>query len=267
MGRMGSLVRHNDVAGWGVAALVSGAFAIFSANAAGFIPDSVLSGLHVTRLQGGSFNQVRMQVSEVQSDATRITRDYRTLLARFNLLDDDRGEMVRRLAAVERSLPLLIESLPFDSDIDRSLLTSSIAAASPEVYESDGVTISVRHSPLFDDFVAPAQDQPLPPVAIQAPVEAAPPPVVISALDMQGIAIGPALATADAPALWDEITGQVGPLLLGTVPLLGESGNPGQTRIIVGPLPDLAAAETLCTRLLRVGISCDPAPYEGLAWP
>lgn len=262
MRRMGSLIRHNDVAGWGVAALVCGAFAVFTANVAGFIPDSVLVGLQVTRVQGGTFSHVRLQVADVQSNTTRITSDYRALLSRFNLLDDDRGEMVRRLAAVERSLPLLIESLPFDSDIDRALLTSSIAATSPEVYESDGVMISVRHTPLFDDFVEAETEQRLPPVAIQIPMESVPAPMA-SGLDMQGIAIGPLFSPADAAEIWTEILGQVGPLLLGTVPLLETSLESNQARIIVGPLTDSAAAETLCSRLLRVGISCDLTSYAG----
>src|SRR5690606_464700 len=129
------------------------------------VPVHVVSGLHATRLDGGNTNQLRAQVAEMRAENARMASEYRALLARLNMLDDDSGEVIRRLAAVERSMPLLIESLPLDSDIDRSLLTASIAATSPEVYEADGGIIVVRRSALFEDLDAhAAPDQPMPPV-------------------------------------------------------------------------------------------------------
>lgn len=268
MGRISNQTRHRDIAGWGIAAVICGALAVLSVNVGGYIPDHLLTGLQTTRLQGGNFNQIRAQVSEMRGEAVRTASDYRAMSNRLNLLDDDSGEVVRRLAAVERSLPLLIESLPLHSDIDRSLLTASIAAAAGEVYEIDGGTIIVRQSPLFENRDAFTADQPIPPVAIVPPMgEGLDVPERTGALDMQGIAIGPAIQPEGARDHWNTLMIHAGPLLLGTVPLLGEGEGAGQTRIVTGPLPDFASAETLCGRLGRMGIACDPVPYEGSPWP
>lgn len=241
---------------------------MLSVNVGGYIPESLLTGLQTTRLQGGNFNQIRAQVSEMRGDAFRTANDYRAMSNRINLLDDDSGEVVRRLAAVERSLPLLIESLPLHSDIDRSLLTASIAATAGEVYEIDGGTIIVRQSPLFEDRGLSSADQPIPPVAIfphvvgnQAQQERT------AALDMQGVAIGPAIPREGVREQWNSLMLQAGPLLLGTAPLVGESETPGEARIITGPLPDPASAQTLCDRIERLGIACAPVAYEGSPWP
>src|SRR5690606_32980642 len=139
----------------------------------------------------------RTQLAELEQDRNRIMSDYRTLLSRFNLLDDDGNEIVRRLAAVEMSLPLLIESLPLNSDIDRSLLTASITETAGEVYEVDGGRMVVRYSPLFDGLAAEIPvDQPMPPsLDILAPVALAAPAVNTI---LQGIAVGGVMPSGEA---------------------------------------------------------------------
>ncbi|WP_147275998.1 hypothetical protein [Pelagibacterium lacus] len=158
-------LHRSGITRWGIMALACAGLAILSANVANLIPAHVIGALHATRVQSGSFNQMRGAVSDLHADSRRLASEYRALQARFNLLDTDRNETIRRLAAVENSLPLLIESLPLQSDIDRSLLTASIAASAPEVYEAQGGTIVVRRSPMFDDVM----EQPMPP-ALAGPV-------------------------------------------------------------------------------------------------
>lgn len=252
-----------EIAHWGIAALVCGAVAVVAANLSALLPAHALGGLHAPYLEGGSFNQMRAQLAELEEDRNRIMSDYRALLARFNLLDDDGNEIIRRLAAVEMSLPLLIESLPLDSDIDRSLLTASITETAGEVYEVDGGKVVVRYSPLFDGMASePRAEQPMPPMLPQeilAPVTSA--PSVDTSL--QGVAVGGALPRNDAQAVYSDIAAAAGMLLLGTSPLMAPAEAEGQTRIVLGPLPDLASAQALCLRIERLDFTCDPAPYEG----
>lgn len=244
---------HSDVTLWGIAALVCSALAVLSANIGSLIPEQFVSGLHASRLDGGNSGQLRTQIAEVRAENTRINRETRALLARLNLLDDDSGEMIRRLAAVERSMPLLIESLPLSSDIDRSLLTASIAATSPEVYQADGGVIIVRHSALFQDIdTTEGAEQPMPP-----------------ALD--GLGYGVALG-GETPREWAatrraEILSSTGPLLSGLTFILGETNATANVRIIAGPFDDLEDASILCEPLDIMGIDCEPAPFEGEVWP
>ena len=244
---------QNDVALWGAAALICSAIAVLSANIGGLIPEQTLAGFHASRLEGGNSGQLRTQISEIRAENIRLSRENRELLSRLNLLDDDSGETIRRLAAVERSMPLLIESLPLSSDIDRSLLTASITSASPEVYEADGGVIVVRQSALFQELDSEdGQSQPMPP-----------------SLDGlgYGVALGEATSREWAQMRRVEILSTAGPLLSGMTFILGETPDVTQTRIIAGPFADFEDASILCEPLEIMGIDCQPVPFEGEAWP
>jgi hypothetical protein len=243
----------NDITVWGIAALFCSTLAVFAVNVSALIPDNVVAGLHATRLDGGNANQLRANIVEMRAENVRVTRDYRALLARLNLLNDDSGEVIRRLAAVERSMPLLIESLPLHSDIDRSLLTASIAAASPEVYQADGGVIVVRHSPLFEDLGSRGSlDQPIPPFPDGTGY---------------GVALGDEVLRESAAIRRAQILSQTGPLLSGLTFIMGETGALAYTRIIAGPFPDFEDASVLCEPLDIMGIDCEPVPFEGETWP
>ncbi|WP_157970049.1 hypothetical protein [Pelagibacterium sediminicola] len=243
---------HSDISTWGIAAMVCGAIAIVSVNLGALVPENIVSALHASRLEGGNVNQLRTGMAEVRAENLRLTRDTRALLSRFNLLDDDSGEVIRRLAAVERSLPLLIESLPLDADIDRSLLTASIAATSPEVYEADGGIIIVRQSALFEDVDASGPgDQPMPP-----PLG-----------DGYGVALGNEVLRQSVSMRRSEILTRSGPMLNELAFVMGETNELDKARIIAGPLADYEAAHILCEPLTAMGIACEPVPFVGEDWP
>lgn len=257
---------YSDLTRWGVVALVSGTVAILSVNLMGLIPESALSGLHASRLHGGSFNQMRAQVIELRQETARLARDNRALINRLDMADDGRGEVTRRVSALERSIPLLVEVIPFGTDIDRSLLTASFARIGLEIEDVEGGQIAVRQTPLFPEHDAePIEtrlpEQPMPPVIMeQASVE----DDTWTGPALQGIAIGPVISRSQAPDEWNTILTKVGALLVGTAPLLIDSGRESETRLIAGPLPDRASAEALCVRIIRQELQCDPMAYEGL---
>ena len=241
--------------------------AVAAVNLSALLPADTLGGLHTPYRQGANYHQLRTQLAELAEDRNRVMGDYRALLARFNLLDDDSDEAIRRLGALEKSLPLLIESLPLSSDIDRSLLTASIAESAEEVYEFDGGTMVVRYSPLFDDAAPqPVADQPMPPPLTpeQPPVTAAEPTVDLT---LQGVAVGHSVPFDQSAALYAEITQTAGMLLLGTSPLAAASEGSDQTRIVLGPLPDSSSAQALCVRIERLDLPCEPTPYSGEPLP
>lgn len=254
-----------EIVRWAIAALVCGGLAVFGANVGRFVPSQVINLVHTTHHQGASMDQLRAQVANLRQLNGTMAADYRSLMNRFNLLDDDSGEVIRRLAAVENSLPLLIESLPVSTDIDRSLLTASIAEAGGEVYVVEGGEMVIRHSPLFDGLVGEAlPDQPLPPVLEPIAIDER---RALAETSLLGIAVGPDIEEDRLAAIYDEIVDAAGPLLLGTVPLLGRAEDGARSRIVLGPLPDGGSVEMLCDRLYRIGIACERANYVGQAWP
>jgi len=56
-----------------------------------------------------------------------------------------------------------------------------------------------------------------------------------------------------------------GPLLTGLHPLAARVRRPGATdvRLLVGPLPSVAAATQLCTRFAAARVTCRPVKFDG----
>lgn len=242
---------------WGIVALVLSAIAVLGSNVSALLPQGVLAGLHKTRIEGASIEQLRAQVAELREDQIRLKRDNSVLAARFALDEQQGNEITRRVGALEVSLPRLLESMPDGSNIDRSNLTAAIGQDPALVYQADGGTVVVRQQPMAGAKATPGTEQPIPePVeqvaAIPVPNESA-----------FGIALGPALPFEQADDSWRDLTMKLGPLLFGLQPLVVEEANSGNQRIVVGPINQLSEATALCNRLERLSVSCLPMPYTG----
>jgi hypothetical protein len=249
--------RQSDVTTWGIVALVLSGLAVMGANVSALMPHGVLSGLHKTRIEGASIEQLRAQVSELREEQIRLKRENSVLAARF-ALDEQRGnEITRRVGALEVSLPELLESLPDRTNIDRNNVTAAIGKDPALVYEADGGSVVVRQRPMSEAQPAAAGEQPLPaPVgqlaSIPMPDESA-----------YGVALGTAVPFEQAPEAWRNLTMKLGPLLFGLAPLLVDEANSDNQRIVVGPINQLSEATALCARLERLSVSCLPMPFTG----
>jgi len=252
---------RTDISCWGIAALACGAVAVLAANLSFLLPAQTLGGLHTPYRENGSFSHIRTQLAELEQDRNRIAGDYRRLVTRFNMLHDDSNEAIRRLAAVEMSLPLLIEALPLESDIDRSLLTASITETAGEIYELAGGAMVVRYSALFDDAL-PLPRQPLPP-PLAPEIVAEPEPET----QLLGIAVGDPVRRETAQTAYTAVRAIAGSLLLDTAPLLADSEQTELTRIVFGPFPGPSSAQALCSRLIRLDLPCEITPYRGRPLP
>lgn len=254
MAKASEQFRQSDVTTWGIVALVMGGIAVMSANVSAILPQGVLSSLHKTRIEGASVEQLRVQVSELRSQAISLKRDYDVLTARFTLGEEQGGEVLRRVGALEVSLPNLLERRPITAGVDRSTFTSGIGSDQALVYNADGGSVMIRQQPMAE-LPSVGAPQPLP-----APLEnLAPAPSTLP----YGIAIGPAVAADEAEGTWRDLNVKLGPLLFGMAPVLaGESAGNDQ-RIIAGPINQLAEATALCTRLERISVACMPVPYTG----
>ncbi len=260
MAKAADQFRASDFAFWGIAAIASCGLAVFTASISAVLPQGLLGGLHASRLEGGDANQLRAEVASLQADAAELRRLNEALLLRFNMAEDTAGDVVQRVGALEVSIPDLLEQLrereaAAHTPVDASAVTFGIGAV--ETFEADGGTVSVRRVPMEPLPVPPALDQDMPLVLAAPAVTAAAEP------GLYGIAIGPAVALADAGGDWERLNAKLGPLLLGLEPLLGEDADPGLRRIVAGPVDDLPSAEALCRRMGLVGIQCLPVPYEG----
>lgn len=253
MAKASAQFQQSDVTVWGIVAMICGATAVLSANVSAILPSNILSGLHSTRIEGANLNQLRTQVSDLQTESVRLKRENNALVTRFSLQEQASNEVTRRVGSLEVSLPKLIEALPANAEIDRSSLTGAIGENEALVYDADGGSVKIRQQPL--ESLAGAAAQPIPqPIAL---------PAVLPDNAAYGVAIGRSTSFANAKAQWDDLSIKLGPLLFGLGPLLTDQANTDEKRILVGPINQLSDATALCARLERISISCMPMPFNG----
>lgn len=245
---------QTDVTVWGIVAMACGALAVMSANISAILPAGVLSGVHASRLDGASVSQLRDQILALQVQSLKLDSENQALLTRFSLQEQSSNAVTRRVGSLEVSLPKLIEALPGNSDIDRSVLTSSITPGQSLVYQADGGSVKIRQQPLETAAAVGPGNQAMP----------APLAVSVTPDDSQfGVAIGPAVPFTAAPREWQDLSVKLGPLLLGLGPLLADQDNSDDKRILVGPIRQMSDATALCIRLEKISISCLPMPFTG----
>lgn len=254
LARASEQFRQSDVTLWGMVALACAGLAVFGANISALVPQSVLGGLHQPRLSDVSIETLRRQVSDLGEQTARLRRENETLLSRFALQEKSGNEVMRRVGALEVSLPDLLEAIPPAALVDRSSVTASIGADETLTFDADGGSVAVRRSALPLALPDIGTGQPLPaPLAPQAAADGG----------AYGIAVGAALPEEEAPGRWNDLSLKLGPLLFGLSPLLADAATGEDKRIVVGPFAEAAEAQALCQRFERVSISCLPMPYAG----
>ena len=258
MAKASEQFRQSDVTIWGIVALVCVALAVFGSNISLLVPQSIIGGLHQPRVAGASIETLRLQVSELREETTRLKRENELLVTRFAMQERSGNEVIRRVGALEVSVPRLLEGQPSAANVDRSSLTASIGANETLTFDAEGGSVAVRQSALPGAQPAPAGvNQPLP--AIVAPQTAMTTPNATA----YGIAVGAPVPADQTPALWSDLTLKLGPLLFGLAPLVVDEADGDEQRIVVGPIEQLAEARALCERFERVSIACIPMPYSG----
>ncbi|KKB79742.1 hypothetical protein VW35_04325 [Devosia soli] len=240
--------RQTDVTAWGIAALVCAGVAVVAANVSSLIPSSVLTALHVPRNDTVSMAQLRQQVMELRTETAQLRRQNEILTTRFSLQEQTGNEVIRRVRALEVSMPNVQELRPTAANIDRSVTTASIG----QKFDADGGTVVVRHSPMPENITQPL------PAAIE--------PTVVSASGAEvgyGVAIGPGFGAGKGKAQWRDLEVRLGSMLMDMDPLLADDANAGNQRLVLGPLQQMAEARDFCQRLEQMEIACTPTVYSG----
>ncbi|MBU1305004.1 MAG: hypothetical protein KKF33_05735 [Alphaproteobacteria bacterium] len=258
MAKASEQFRQSDVTTWGIVALVLGGIAVLGANVSAIMPSTILGGLHKTRIEGASVDQLRRQVADLRDQTLQLKRENGVLATRFALAEQQGNAVVQRVGALEVSVPRLLESSASGSRIDRSAMTASIGQAL--VYDADGGSVKITREAMPGIEPANGADdsqQPLPDPVV---------PVAVAAVPNQaayGIALGSPVSFEQAPETWRDLSMKLGPLLFGLAPLLADEANSENKRIVVGPITQLSEASALCARLERISIACLPMPFDG----
>jgi hypothetical protein len=248
--------RSRDVTFWGVFALVAWAVAIVGGNVSGLIPESVLAGLHASRLEGANLNQLRGQMEQMQTQAAELRQENAVLLQRFMINEQQSGEVTRRVGALEVTMPKVIESINSGTAIDRSAVTASTKTGPTTSFDTDGGSVTYSRTPLTDTQLpsGTAVEQPMPQ---RLAGQATPDPASF------GIALGPPIDADEAEDAWDSVNTRVGTLLVGLAPILAHIEGGSGSRLVAGPISTEADARELCGRMAKVGVACASVPFIG----
>ncbi len=257
MAKASELFRQSDLNRWGIVALVSCAFAVFAANVGAAIPSNVLAALHTPRSGGADGLRLDARVSALEQVASSLGDRGQQLATRLSIVDQTGADLSRRVVALETALPQMAETVSSAlarPPVDFSAVTASIAGGA-ETLPAEGGSVVVTRQPLAL-AAPPAEPQALPEIPA-AEVAAAPGPAAY------GVALGPLVSAASLSATWTDISGKLGPLLLGLSPLVAASADGGGYRLVAGPFTAQADATAMCSRLERIGMACLPVAYEG----
>jgi hypothetical protein len=250
--------RQSDVTLWGIAALACLGLAVLGSNASLLVPQAIVGQLHQPRVAGGSIEALRQQVSVLQEATLQLRNENEALLRRVDLQQESGSEVVRRVGALEVTVPRLLESLPDYPLVDRQNTTASIGDTGVTTFDAEGGSVSVRQSPMpgMAEQALVIPEQPIPEALPQIALGTA-------SQQGQGVAIGAAVPEDGTEALWSDLTLKLGPLLFGLVPLVADDSDGEGKHIVVGPIAELAEASALCQQVERVAIACTPVPYAG----
>lgn len=263
-----------DVKIWGFIAVGVVTTMVLLSSVANFVPSKYLNSLRETRQTSGTINQLHAELTKMRLEFASIKRENSIAGTRITLGEESNSKFSRRVRALESSIPMLLEALPSDATIDRSLITASINEANGEEIIKSDDNVKVTQSNLFDNRpmseAAPATLQQALPEAVddsemidQEPAKEMP-VVEVSATEF-GLIIGPSLNMNSTSVAWEKYKANIGTLLIGLEPRALPVGNDSdQWRLIAGPIADISEAISLCLQISRTGLTCEASGFGGV---
>lgn len=283
-------VRHERdtvwrLCGWGSSAVLAlGALALTIQSDLGRTRIDVLVG-NAPPPQSMRTAQVEPRVPEKDPETLRLQAEVRALIV-------DRDRIAMRFATLERHLDEVTGSvqrqaaapapsptapppqvaavsttpaappktaIPIIDPLALPAITGSIGgwpqAAEPEQEPARAAALETRDVPRAPSPLAalPVQEEPISP----APR--------LGGKAEYGIDLGGARDMEALRQRWATIKANLGPLLTGLQPIAVRDRKPGSTelRLVVGPMPNLAAARQVCTRFAAAHVSCQASKFDG----
>jgi SPOR domain len=148
--------------------------------------------------------------------------------------------------------------------LEEAAKTPTEAVASPKEAVAPKEKESAAQKPGAATTAPPKMvDVPLPPTHV-ASVAREPAPIAAPTRPEYGVNVAGAQNLSGLRVQWAAVKSNFGPMLVGLHPIAStrHSGR-SRYRLVVGPLPNRAAAVGLCTRLTAAGSLCEPANFVG----
>lgn len=210
-----------------------------------------------------------------------LAADRDRLTARLALLErnlDDMTGSIKRQAAQEAAVPAAKPPVPSTpSTPPQAAAPESQPVAAPPPARAELPLIAPLAMPAHADSPANWPSTPAQQTATPLPEPVPLPPTRMASAPANepmaepprkpgiGVDLGGAPSIEVLTLRWVAVKANFGPLLTGLHPLVARVQRPGATdvRLLVGPLPNIAAANQLCARFAAARVTCRPAKFDG----
>ena len=262
---------------WGGAATVAVAATLLVLNA-----DLGLDRIVQALSQPAREEQLALEDALLKRIEAQRAEENRRLETRLRELAADRDKLGARLATLEQNFSDLTGSIKRDIS---AVAATALAArqeppppAAPALAAPPATTAApaIRPEPAQQPLAAeaPARSEathdkppqgvnvPMPPNRVAAATQAAPEGPRKAEI---GVDLGGARSMEILQARWVAVKANFGPVIEGLRPLAGYDNRPGiiPYRLIVGPLPNGAAAAQICSRMHASKVPCRTVDYAG----
>jgi hypothetical protein len=219
--------------------------------------------------------QLEIETQFLTEQMRAIATDRDRLAGRIALLEssvDDMTGAIKKQAAATAALVAKTAALPAPT-AGQSATTATTAppaaanrpapiAANPTPSNTPATTASVASS---EAPAPPAASVPLPLARVATAAQASEPESTTANPVEFGLDLGGATTVDGVRQRWITVKANFGPLLSGMYPVAAHERRPGSTgyRLVVGPLPNSAAASGLCAHFTAARTACRSAKFDG----
>lgn len=273
--------------GWGSSAVVAaGILALTIQSDVGMQRINVLTGTAPIPVRMAQMEQPAQPAREKDPETLRLQAEVRSLAA-------DRERLAARFAALEKHLEDVTGSIrrqaavapaPAPASPPPQVAAVSVTPAAPpkpaipiiDPLAMPAVTGSIggwpkvaepeEEPPAAAEKLEMREVPPAPKPLAALPAEETPAPVTRTPSKTEyGIDLGGARDMDALRQRWAGIKANLGPLLTGLQPIAVRDRKPGSTelRLVVGPMPNLAAARQVCTRFTAAHVACQASKFDG----
>jgi hypothetical protein len=247
-----------------------------------------------TQTEGGNARLQSALATDSRPDSQAVAQipvkspEIRLLEEQVRMLAADRDRLAARLSVIEPRIATIEHSLDdmtgsIRKQVEQTAALAAKVQSTPEPTEPPRMVNPVRTetikierpktvapAPLVppNASAAPAEppvaEVPMPPARVAAMPPQEPPPEAPKKPEI-GVDIGGAPNMDVLNMRWTAVKANFGPLLNGLHPLAAhvKRQNATDLRLLVGPLPNIAAANQLCTRFAAARVTCRPTKFDG----
>lgn len=225
------------------------------------VEDTLLKRVEAQRVEENRRLETRLR--ELAADRDKLSARLATLEQNFS---DLTGSIKRDISAVAATALAARQEAPQTAAPAPVLTAPPATTAAPTVRPEPAPQPSAAEVPVRADIAAEKPPQivnvPLPPTRVATATQVAPEEPRKPEL---GVDLGGARSMEILQARWVAVKANFGPVIEGLRPLAGYDDRPGiiPYRLIVGPLPNGAAAAQICSRLHASKVPCRPVDYAG----